>query len=101
MGEDIATFDIDRKEITAQMLRNIEHKANRAVYDAIPVEVSFVESAEDARRYPLRKPLSVDEDILIVTVKGVDCVACCCPPSFRYVPRSASSSFFARRSTRE
>ncbi len=79
MGEDIATFDIDRKEITAQMLRNIEHKANRAVYDAIPVEVSFVESAEDARRYPLRKPLSVDEDILIVTVKGVDCVACCCP----------------------
>ena len=41
MGEDIATFDIDRKEITAQMLRNIEHKANRAVYDAIPVEVSL------------------------------------------------------------
>ncbi len=79
MGEEVATFDIDRKDITAEMLRNIEHKANRAVYDAIPVEVSFVENAEDARRYPLRKPLSVEEDILIVTVKGVDCVACCCP----------------------
>lgn len=79
MGEDIATFDIDRKEITPEMLRNIEQKANRAVYAAIPVEVNFVESAEDAQKYPLRKPLAVEEDILIVTVKGVDCVACCCP----------------------
>ena len=41
--------------------------------------VSLVESAEDAADYPLRKPLSVDEDILIVTIPGLDCCACCCP----------------------
>lgn len=79
MGDEIACFDIDRKEITPEMLRNIEHKANRAVYAALPVSVSFVENAEQAAKFPLRKPLAVDEDILIVTVEGVDCCACCCP----------------------
>ena len=49
------------------------------VYAALPVTVSLVESAEDAADYPLRKPLSVDEDILIVTIPGLDCCACCCP----------------------
>lgn len=79
LGEETGCFDIDLKEITPEMLRNIERKANRAVYAALPVTVSLVESAEDAADYPLRKPLSVDEDILIVTIPGLDCCACCCP----------------------
>ncbi len=79
MGEEIASFDIDRKEITPQMLRNIEQKANRAVYAALPVRIDFIESAKEAKKFPLRKPLAVDEDILIVTVEGIDCCACCCP----------------------
>ena len=79
MGDEIACFDIDLKEITPQMLRNIEHKANRAVYAALPVKVSFAQNAEQAAEFPLRKPPAVDEDILIVTVEGVDCCACCCP----------------------
>ena len=65
LGEETGCFDIDLKEITPEMLRNIERKANRAVYAALPVTVSLVESA--------------DEDILIVTIPGLDCCACCCP----------------------
>lgn len=79
MGEETAAFDIDLREITPEMLRNIENKANRVVYQNLPVQVIFAENAEEAGKYPLRKPLSVEEDILIVRVEGVDCVACCCP----------------------
>ncbi len=79
MGEEVACFDIDLKEITPEMLRNIEHKANQAVYAALPVKVDVAQSAEQAAKFPLRKPPAVDEDILIITVEGVDCCACCCP----------------------
>ena len=67
------------------MLRNIERESrNRAVCAALPVTVSsLVESAEDAADYPLRKPLSVDEDILIVTIPGLDC---CAPAAVRIPP---------------
>ena len=80
LGEDVGCFDIALKEITPEMLRDIEHKANRAVYASLPVSVILTGSAEEASSYPLRKPLSVDgEDILVVTVEGLDCCACCCP----------------------
>ena len=80
LGDDVGCFDIDLKEITPEMLRNIEHKANRAVYASLPVSVIPTGSPEEAAAYPLRKPLSVDdEEILVVTVEDLDCCACCCP----------------------
>lgn len=79
LGEDVGTFDIDSREITEEMLKRIEDLANDVVYRALPVQITMVGSAEEAKEYPLRKELKADEDILIVTIPGVDCVACCCP----------------------
>lgn len=79
LGEDSATFDIDSKEITQEMLDHIELMANDIVYRALPVQVTVIASAEEAEKLPLRKELKADEDISVVTVPGVDCVACCCP----------------------
>ena len=79
LGEDSATFDIDSKEITQEMLDRIELMANDVVYRALPVQVTVIASAEDAEKLPLRKALKAEEDISVVTVPGVDCVACCCP----------------------
>ena len=61
------------------MLDRIELMANDVVYRALPVQVTVIASAEDAEKLPLRKALKAEEDISVVTVPGVDCVACCCP----------------------
>lgn len=79
LGDTDGTFDLDTLELTEDMIRDVENRANQAVYDAIPVQVELLRSAEDALQYPLRKELKVEEDIIVVTVPGVDCVACCCP----------------------
>ena len=79
LGDSDGTFDLDTLELTEEMIREVEDRANQAVYDAIPVQVEMLRSAEDARQYPLRKELKVEEDIIVVSVPGVDCVACCCP----------------------
>jgi alanyl-tRNA synthetase len=79
LGDDDGTFDLDTLELTDEMIDHAEDLANQAVYDALPVEVAFAETREEAEKYPLRKQLTVDSDILVVTVPGVDCVACCCP----------------------
>ncbi len=79
LGEDSATFDIDSKEITQEMLDHIELMANDVVYRALPVQVTVIASAEEAAKLPLRKELKAEEDISVVTIPGVDCVACCCP----------------------
>ena len=79
LGDDDGTFDLDTLELTDEMIREAENRANQAVYDAIPVQVEMIRSLEDAKNYPLRKELKVEEDIIVVSVPGVDCVACCCP----------------------
>ena len=79
LGEEHATFDIDSKDITQEMLDNIENLANQVIYDALPVSIDILENLDAVSKYPLRKELKVEEDITVVTVPGVDCVACCCP----------------------
>ncbi len=79
LSDDTGAFDIDAKEIAEEMTDEIERLANEIVYSALPVEISLIENAEEAAKLPLRKELKVGEDITVVTVPGVDCVACCCP----------------------
>lgn len=79
LGEKEGTFDLDVKSLTEDMIREVEDLANDVVYQALPVRVEMIHDPAGAEKYPLRKELKVDEDILIVTVPGVDCVACCCP----------------------
>ncbi len=77
MGNDYITIDMDIQNVTDVMLRRIENIANDAIYANLPVEIRLLESMDEAQNYPLRKPLNVEEDIKIVTIPEVDCVACC------------------------
>lgn len=79
LGTDISTLDADMKKMPEEMVAELELEANRAVFAGIPVEIMTIESKEEAEKLPLRKALKVDEDISVVTIPGVDCVACCCP----------------------
>ena len=79
LGEKEGTFDLDIPALTREMIEEAEDLANAAVFRAIPVQRTMLKTLEEAAQFPLRKALAVDEDILVVTVPGVDCVACCCP----------------------
>jgi len=87
MGEAYMTIDIslegnpDFTEITLDMAKNIEILSNRVIWENAPVITRFFENREEASKLPLRKELTVDEDITIVCVGSIknpsDCVACC------------------------
>lgn len=73
IGTDYVTIDIDT-EIKSDMLYNIENEANTAIYQNIELKISTLDEESDL---PLRKEPTVLEDIRVVNIPGVDCVACC------------------------
>jgi len=87
MGEEYMTIDIsleensDFTEITWDMAKNIENLSNNVIWGNAPVITRCFKNQEETSKLPLRKALTVDEDIVIVCVGNVenpsDCVACC------------------------
>ncbi len=77
MGNDYITLDIDIQNISYEVLKRVECMANEVIYANLPVEIHLLENMNEAQNYPLRKSLNVEEDIKIVIIKEVDCVACC------------------------
>ncbi len=77
MGEDYVTIDINLPQITSEMLKVIEQDANQAIYANVPIHIHQVDTLEDASKFDVRKQIMVNEDIRIVEIQGVDCVACC------------------------
>ncbi|MBN2797155.1 MAG: alanyl-tRNA editing protein [Clostridia bacterium] len=73
IGKDYVTIDIDH-EIKPEMLIDIENLANQAIYDNIELNFEYM---SDDKAYFLRKEPTVEENVRIVTIPGVDCVACC------------------------
>lgn len=89
MGQDYMTIDIaleDQSPVTPEMARQAELLANQAIWDDLPVSVSYFDTRQEAEQLPLRKALAFDEAISIVTIgelsetsdtEPADCVACC------------------------
>lgn len=77
MGEDYITIDIDLPNMSDKMLKFVEDESNKAIYANKPILIHNVTKLEDAKKYPVRKAITVEEDIRIVEIQGVDCVACC------------------------
>lgn len=87
MGSDYMTIDIsmeenpDLKEISSELLAKIEYEANKVIWNNLPVVTRHFTKKEDAAKLPLRKQLSIENDIRIVSIgsfeNAADCVACC------------------------
>ena len=89
VGQDYMTIDIalgDQSPVTLEMAHQAEMLANQAIWDDLPVSVSYFDTREKAEQLPLRKALAFDEAISIVTIgklsetsdtEPADCVACC------------------------
>ena len=75
IGQDYVTIDMDIK-INAEMLIEIEDKANDVIYRNISLDFTYADDLSGLE-LPVRKDVTVDEDIRIVTIPNVDCVACC------------------------
>ena len=77
MGENEITMDfngiLDKKQ-----LDDIEMRANKVVYDNVPINISFI-SPENADKVFFRSKKEINSTIRLVEIEGVDVCACCAP----------------------
>ena len=74
-GELVIDFD---GPLSDEQLREIEERANRIVFENVPVTISFP-SGEEAANIQYRSKLDDLENIRLVTIEGYDICACCAP----------------------
>jgi len=87
MGADYMTIDIsleddpDFTQMTDDMVAAAEWESNRMIWDNLPVTTRYFKHREEAEGLPMRKALTIEEDIVLVCVgdenKASGCVACC------------------------
>ncbi|RUT29624.1 alanyl-tRNA editing protein [Paenibacillus zeisoli] len=75
LGDDYATIDIDKLDLTNEQLTAIECEANRLIYLNRSIDSYFVTN-EEAAHLPLVKQPKVTENIRIVEIAGVEYNAC-------------------------
>lgn len=76
LGEDYISIDISLKDVSPELIKEIEDRANSYIYDNIEVKTFFIKP-EEAANYPLRKVPPVTENIRIVEIGDVDFTPCC------------------------
>lgn len=77
MSEAVMTVDFDGP-LTAEDIARAEEEANRAVWENVPITVSFP-TAEELPNLDYRSKLDLTEGVRLVTMEGYDCCACCAP----------------------
>lgn len=81
LGSEYVTMDYNGP-LSPDQLREVEMRANRAVWDNLPVSVTWP-SAQVLETLPYRSKKELDGDIRIVEIPGVDRCACCAPHVLR------------------
>lgn len=87
MGDDYMTIDISMEEdpnfktITWDMAKEAELLTNQVIWEDQPMITQYFESYKEASKVPMRKKLTIEEDITLVGIGSPDagwgCVACC------------------------
>ncbi|WHY34429.1 DHHA1 domain-containing protein [Cytobacillus firmus] len=75
LGKEILTIDLEISELPVGHAEEAERLANVIILENRPIEARWV-SAEEASQFPLRKQLSVSEDIRLVIVPEFDYNGC-------------------------
>ncbi|MHB9145467.1 MAG: alanyl-tRNA editing protein [Symbiobacteriia bacterium] len=76
LGADAVTIDLDLPDLTAAQAAAVTDLANQIIFEDRPIFVHVVETADEASRFPLRKPPKVLTGVRIVEVQGFDYSAC-------------------------
>ncbi|MBO5336083.1 MAG: alanyl-tRNA editing protein [Lachnospiraceae bacterium] len=77
LGLSEVTLDFNG-ELTLEQLRIIESEANVAVWQNLPIEISYPDSTT-LTTLSYRSKLDLTENVRIVTIPGIDTCACCAP----------------------
>jgi alanyl-tRNA synthetase len=75
LGTEVLTIDIDTVELTEEQAQKVEERANQIILESRPIQPTWV-SPEEVGKYPLRKQLSVSEDIRLVIIPDFDYNGC-------------------------
>ena len=77
LGLQEVTLDFNGS-LTLEQLREIELKANEAVWKNLPINIAYP-SSEELSSLEYRSKLDLTENVRIVTIPGYDVCACCAP----------------------
>ncbi|WP_037289555.1 alanyl-tRNA editing protein [Saccharibacillus sacchari] len=75
LGDEYATIDVERAEWTQQELDGVEREVNLRIVRNLPIKSYFV-SSEEAANLPLVKAPSVEGEVRIVEIEGIEYNAC-------------------------
>lgn len=75
LGKEMVTIDLACKELSEQQLIEAENLANKIILDQRSIETVWV-SKDELTKYPLRKEVTVDEDIRLVIIPEFDYNGC-------------------------
>ncbi|AOY77598.1 alanyl-tRNA editing protein [Clostridium formicaceticum] len=75
LGRDFVTIDIHQPSLTTEEIRLVEEKANKIIYDNLEVK-SIFPTKDEVFKLPLRKQPSVEDNIRIIEIDGLDYSPC-------------------------
>lgn len=77
LGETEMTLDFNGP-VTKKDLTEIEREANQAVWDNLPIEITYP-SREELEVLNYRSKIEIEGQVRIVAIPGIDVCACCAP----------------------
>lgn len=75
LGDDYITIETDRREISSEVIEELERLVNKRIRESHPV-VCYTIPHSDAEKLGLRRSIKVNTDVRIVEIEGVDKIAC-------------------------
>lgn len=75
LGTDICTIDLDVSNLTNEVVEEVEKLANTVILENRPIVAKWL-TADEASSFPLRKELSVEDNIRIVIIEQFDYNGC-------------------------
>ena len=79
LSDNIVTLDTS-KQLDRSVIRELERKANEAVYADIPITCCYYAArSEELKDIEYRSKKELNEDVRLVTIPGIDICACCAP----------------------
>lgn len=77
LGTDVTTLDFNG-ELTDEQVRDAEMRANRAVFENVPVEILYP-TRDELKEMDYRSKIEIEGQVRIVSIPGYDICACCAP----------------------
>jgi len=76
LGEEYSTIEVDREDIPAGLLLEVEKKANERIRENGAIRHRILEDRTELENIPLRRPTSLEKNIRLTVIGDYDYAAC-------------------------